>query len=592
MLARCRAGGGPGAHARALPALLWTAPEQQRQQQRWPQLEQRQRPEQQQVLVRLRQQQRRALSGAGAGGVSSVSGGPRRGARRARSLLPPERRSAPPPAPWLPRVREALAGLQPDGSRAAGAVDVETEIAAAAAAAEAAAAAAATAAATAAGKADDARAAEGGRETEVERHIAELRRKGVPEQLVSPLLNPSQPYYDPERDVIVEPGTGRLFKKSKAAEASSTGVQATWYGQEDEEVEAPRQGLGAASAAGSDPATSPSSSPSPSRSPSRSPSPSSSSSSSSSSSRPRHLSAGEALLRTAPDAGEFSPDLEQLDRERLVSPCELGRLVWALPFSDPPEMPPAQLFNEARRIFQAGSDYLGPAQRAAHLAKLNSDSPQVCFLGRSNVGKSSLLNALFASSPRKSSDKSRLAQVSKTPGRTKLLHAFGAGRNDGWKHRRSLPHFRVVLVDCPGYGFARIDEAGSRAMGKAIAEFMENRDQVLFARAYLLLDSGVGVTPLDLEMMNMLETLGIKFTPVLTKCDRHSRSELERTVEQTLKHLHAFTGTADALFGVATKGESATSLVDRLRADVVFKADNHFFRRKRSAGRSALFGKT
>jgi GTP-binding protein len=574
MLARFRSGGGPGLHRRALPALIWTVPEQQQQQRR-------QQQQQQHVAVGLRQQQRRALSGGGAGGDSSGSGGgsgdARRGARRARSLLEPERRSAPPPSPWLPRVREALAGLQPDGSRAAGAVNVEAKIAAAEAAAEAAEAAAA---ATAASKADKARAAEGGRETELERHLAELRRKGVPEQLVSPLLNPSHPYYDPERDVIVEPSTGRLLKKSKAAEASFTGVQATWYGQEDEEVEAPRQGPGGASAAGSGPATCPSSSPSPSPSPS----------SSSSSSRPRHLSAGEALLRTAPDAGEFSPDLEQLDRERLVSPCELGRLVWALPFLDPPETPPAQLFNEARRIFHAGSDYLGPAQRAAHLAKLNSDSPQVCFLGRSNVGKSSLLNALFGSGPRKGSDKSRLALVSKTPGRTKMLHAFGAGRNDGWKHRRSLPHFRVVLVDCPGYGFARIDEAGSRAMGKAIAEFMENRDQVLFARAYLLLDSGVGVTPLDLEMMNMLDTLNIKFTPVLTKCDRHSRSELELTVEQTLKHLHAFSGTADALLGVATKGESARSLVDRLRADVVLKADNHFFRRKRSAGRTALFG--
>lgn len=142
--------------------------------------------------------------------------------------------------------------------------------------------------------------------------------------------------------------------------------------------------------------------------------------------------------------------------------------------------------------------------------------PEVAFAGRSNVGKSSLINALTG--------RRQLARTSNTPGRTQQLNFFDLGN-------------RLLLVDMPGYGFARVSKSTLQLWQNLIEHYLRGRPTL--QRVYVLIDSRHGVKESDLALMKMLDKTAVSYQLVLTKCDKSSQSgaeELLVKLTQVLKN--------------------------------------------------------
>ena len=126
------------------------------------------------------------------------------------------------------------------------------------------------------------------------------------------------------------------------------------------------------------------------------------------------------------------------------------------------------------------------------------DSPEVCFLGRSNVGKSSLLNALLCRN---------IAHTSSKPGRTRLMNAFAVGGSeDNGKNR-------LVVLDMPGYG-----KGGRAEWGTQIMKYLEKRTQL--KGTFLLVDAEHGVKASDIQLLGLIKKIGIPYQVVLSKADK------------------------------------------------------------------------
>jgi GTP-binding protein len=130
--------------------------------------------------------------------------------------------------------------------------------------------------------------------------------------------------------------------------------------------------------------------------------------------------------------------------------------------------------------------------------------PEVAFAGRSNVGKSSLVNALTG--------RKTLARVSDTPGRTRQLNFF---RLDD----------RMMLADLPGYGFARASKADSERWAGLVFEYLRGRPNL--RRAILLIDSRRGLLKNDIEVMTLLDRAAVSYQLILTKTDKLKPNELQ-----------------------------------------------------------------
>jgi GTP-binding protein len=135
--------------------------------------------------------------------------------------------------------------------------------------------------------------------------------------------------------------------------------------------------------------------------------------------------------------------------------------------------------------------------------------PEVAFAGRSNVGKSSLINALTG---RKS-----LARVSVTPGRTRELNFFTLGKNG-----------QLLLVDMPGYGYARASKAEVKGWTQLIRDYVKGRREL--KRVFLLIDARHGLKESDRETMTLMDEAAVSYQGVLTKSDKPKAAELA-TVE-------------------------------------------------------------
>ena len=168
------------------------------------------------------------------------------------------------------------------------------------------------------------------------------------------------------------------------------------------------------------------------------------------------------------------------------------------------------LGERARKFFSGPVDFLKSAPGLKFLP--DPEFPEIAFAGRSNVGKSSLLNAL--------TNRKGLARTSNTPGRTQELNFFDVGRPP-----------QIRLVDMPGYGFAEAPKDLVKRWRYLVNDFLRGR--AVLRRAFVLVDSRHGLKPVDLEIMEMLDSAAVNYQLVLTKADKIKPTELAVVLEQT-----------------------------------------------------------
>ena len=162
-----------------------------------------------------------------------------------------------------------------------------------------------------------------------------------------------------------------------------------------------------------------------------------------------------------------------------------------------------------RRLFAGDCRFLLGVADAASLP--DAALPEIAVAGRSNVGKSSLLNALTG--------RRDVARISKSPGRTRQINVFrlaGGGRE-------------TILADCPGYGYARAPKAEIAAWTRLIRTYLKGRPQLV--RVLLLIDARHGVKPADIEMMSLLDEAAVSYQLVLTKLDKLKPGARDAAVE-------------------------------------------------------------
>ena len=175
---------------------------------------------------------------------------------------------------------------------------------------------------------------------------------------------------------------------------------------------------------------------------------------------------------------------------------------------------------EAGRLLFAGAcDFIAAAQNLSALPPISL--PEIAFAGRSNVGKSSLVNALTG--------RTTLARTSQTPGRTRQLIFFSLAE-------------RLQLVDLPGYGFAKASKSDIKAWTKLTRKFLIGRQSL--QRLLLLIDSRRGIGLADKEMMKLMDGSAVSWAVVLTKADKVKPEQLQKicktTQQETSHHVAAF----------------------------------------------------
>ena len=158
------------------------------------------------------------------------------------------------------------------------------------------------------------------------------------------------------------------------------------------------------------------------------------------------------------------------------------------------------------------ADFVASYPTESHCPK--DGKPEFAFIGRSNVGKSSLINMLTA--------RKGLAKVSGTPGKTRLLNYF-------------LINWQWYLVDLPGYGYARVSKTEQKRLSGMINSYLKYREPMMLA--FVLIDSNLPPTKIDLDFVNGLGEQGIPFALAFTKADRIGKVKVQESVQAFMDEL-------------------------------------------------------
>lgn len=200
------------------------------------------------------------------------------------------------------------------------------------------------------------------------------------------------------------------------------------------------------------------------------------------------------------------------------------------------EEPDAQTAEIGRLLFAGETEFLKGVVAMSGLPP--ADRIEVCFAGRSNVGKSSLINALTG--------RKGLARASNTPGRTQEINFFTVGA-------------RHYLVDLPGYGYANAPVAVVAKWQKLLKQYLSGRQTL--RRAFVLIDARHGIKPVDEEILSLMDSSALAFQVVLTKTDKIKTSERDAVLTQVrsalAKHPAAF---PEIILTSSEKGEGIATL--------------------------------
>ncbi len=207
----------------------------------------------------------------------------------------------------------------------------------------------------------------------------------------------------------------------------------------------------------------------------------------------------------------------------------------ALPFPLAPE-PDEATAEVGRKLFAGGAEFLKGVVAMDGLPP--ADRPEVCFAGRSNVGKSTLINALTG--------RRALARASNTPGRTQEINYFTLGES----------HY---LVDLPGYGYAEAPVDVVRKWQTLLRAYLSGR--ATLRRAFVLIDARHGAKEVDQEIMTLLDKSAVPFQVVVTKADKVKGNDLEAALTRTraalAKHPAAY---PELILTSSEKGEGIATL--------------------------------
>jgi GTP-binding protein len=152
-----------------------------------------------------------------------------------------------------------------------------------------------------------------------------------------------------------------------------------------------------------------------------------------------------------------------------------------------------------------------------HAACPDWERPEFAFIGRSNVGKSSMINML--------TNKDALAKVSATPGKTRLLNFFVI--NESWS-----------LVDLPGYGYAKVAKSEKINFGESVGDYIEQRPNLRLV--FVLIDSRLPPQRIDLDFIEWLSGCAVPFALVFTKADKQSAAKTQTAIDRFLESMKAF----------------------------------------------------